>query len=71
MFNELSTDDKCINYKRKFSIKRDKLLPGDIQLGMFINKQGFGTHKGTQFDYYIYLCFFKWTISIGWFLDAD
>ena len=68
MFNGLSTDDMCIDYKRKFGIKKNKLLAGDMQLGVFINKQGFSTYKGTEFDYYIYFCFFKLKLSIGCFL---
>lgn len=69
MFSGLSTDDMCIDYKLKFGIKNKKLSLGDIQLGMFINREGFATYKGMEFEYYLHITFFKWCISIGWFLE--
>ena len=68
MFNGLSTDDMCVDYKLKFGIKKRKLPKGDIQLGMFINIESIPTYKGTEFEYYLHITFFKWCISIGWFL---
>ena len=65
----LSTDDMCIDYKLKFGIKKKKLSRGDIQLGMFINREGFATYKGIEFEYYLHITLFKWSISIGWFLE--
>lgn len=69
MFNGLSTDDMCIDYKLKFGIKKRKLSLGDIQLGLFINREGFSTYKTIEFEYYLHISFFKWCISIGWFLE--
>ena len=69
MFNGLSAEDMCIDYKLKFGIKTSKLTKGDIQLGMFLDKQCFPTYAGNMNEYYLYICFFKWNISIGWFLE--
>lgn len=69
MFNGLSTDDMCIDYKLKFGIKSKKLSLGEIQLGAFINRECFTTYKGIEFEYYLHISLFKWCISIGWFLE--
>lgn len=71
MWNGLSTDDMCIDYKLRFGVKFNKLHKGDVQLGIFFNKQCFSTYVGDMPEYYLYLCFFKWGISIGWFLEED
>lgn len=69
MFNGLSTDDMCIDYKLKFGIKTNKLPKGDIQLGLFLNKYCIGTYIGDRYEYYLHISLFKWTISIGCFLE--
>lgn len=53
-------------YKLKFGIKVNKLSKGDIQLGIFLNKQNYDTLAN---EYYLYVVLFKWSISIGWFLE--
>lgn len=58
----------CINYERKFGIEFNKLGKGDYQLGLFISRESHSTCIGELHDNYLYLCFFKWNISIGWFL---
>lgn len=70
MFSGLNVDDMCIDYKLKFGFKTNKLSLGDIQLGAFINREGFSTYKGLEFEYYLHISLFKWCISIGWFLEA-
>lgn len=65
----MSTDDMCIDYKRKFGIKFDKLNKGNCQLGLFISRQSYSTYIGELYENYLYLCFFKWNIAIGWFLE--
>lgn len=52
-------------YKRKFKIKIDKLAKGDFQLGLFFVKQ---TYTTLDTEHYLYICFIKWNISIGWLL---
>jgi hypothetical protein len=44
----MSTDDMCIDYKKKFKIKVDKLTKGNFQLGMFINQQRYDTYYGYE-----------------------
>ena len=68
LWNGFSTDDLCIDYKLKFGIRIYKLHEKELQLGLFLNKEHFGTYLGDRYEYYLHLCFFKWTISIGWFL---
>lgn len=68
MWNGFTTDDLCKDYKLKFGIKFNKLYGRQLQLGVFFNKECFGTYIGDRYEYYLYLCLFKWCISIGWFL---
>ena len=71
LWNGFSTDDLCVDYKLKFGVKKQKLSVGDIQLGIFINKESFATYKGIEFEYYLHISLIKWCISIGWFLNES
>ena len=71
LWNGFTTDDLCIDYKLKFGIKFDKLHNKELSLGLFLNKHCFGTYLGDRYEYYLYLCLFKWCISIGWFLRKE
>ncbi|MBQ7798721.1 MAG: hypothetical protein IJ371_06330 [Clostridia bacterium] len=54
--------------KIKFKIKIDKLKKGDVQLGLFLNKNIFARNMTTNknvVERYIYICLFKINISIG------
>lgn len=71
MWNGLSTDDMCIDYKLKFGIEFNKLRNKEIQFGFSLNKHCYGTYVGDRYEYYLYLSLFKWYISIGWFLKEE
>ncbi len=64
----MSEFDMCIDYKRKFGIRFAKHMKGEFQLGLFFNHHCYGTYAGDMYEDYLYICFFKWNISIGWFL---
>ncbi len=57
-------------YRPKFGIKIDKLGKGDWSLGIFLNHK-LWTHLyydkvvKESHEIYIYICFFKFNISIG------
>jgi len=55
----------------KFGIKFNKLGKGDWQLGIFLNHKlwqhwYYDKIVGVSHEVYIYICFFKWNISIGY-----
>lgn len=57
--------------KIKFKIKIDKLSKGNIQLGIFLNRNVFAKNMTTNKDVierYIYICLFKINISIGFMI---
>ena len=58
-------------HRPKFGIKVDKLSKGDWSLGLFLNHRLWEHwHNadiiGVSHEVYIYICFFKWNISIGY-----
>lgn len=59
-----------IDYERKFGVQFYKLNNGEIQLGLSLNKHCYGTYKGDMYEDYLHISLFKWTISIGWFLEG-
>lgn len=62
-------DDLCKDYKLEFGIKFYKLRNRDLQLCLSLNKNCFGTYIGDRYEYCLYLCLFKFSVSIGWFLE--
>ena len=57
----------------KFGIKIDKLSKGDWSLGLFLNHKLWEHWEGARMvgvshEVYLYICLFKWNISIG-FID--
>lgn len=64
------TEDLCKDHKLKFGIKTYKLLKGDYQIGLFINRQEVHTYCRPFYEKYLYISFFKWTISVGWFCEV-
>lgn len=62
----MSADDMCIDYKKKFKVKVGKLYKGQLQVGLFINRDEVPTYYGTLHETYLYVCLLKWHISIGW-----
>lgn len=55
----------------KFGIKVNKLSKGDWSLGVFLNCKRWeywynADFIGSSHEAYIYICFFKWNISIGY-----
>lgn len=69
MFSGLSTDDMCIDYKRKFGFKFYKLPNNEFQFGICLDKHCYGTYIGNMYEHYLHIGLYKWTISIGWFLE--
>lgn len=70
MFNGLTTDDMCKDYKRKFGIKKHKHYGKDLSLGINICKEEIGTYYGNIYDYYLNISLLKYEISIGIFNDV-
>lgn len=61
-----------INFEKpKFRIHIDKLLKGDISFGIFFNQKVLENWVADKminkyYERYIYICLFKYNISIGW-----
>ena len=58
-------------HRPKLGIKIDKLSKGDWSLGLFLNHRLWEHwHNadiiGVSHEVYLYICFFKWNISIGY-----
>lgn len=62
----MNAEDMCVDYKLKFRIKFDKLDKGDFQFGLFLNQREFFNYYRPFKERYLYICLFKWNISIGW-----
>lgn len=57
-------------HRPKFGIKINKLSKGDWSLGLFLDHKlwqhwYYDKIVGFSHEVYIYVCFFKWNISIG------
>lgn len=70
MFNGFTTDDMCVDYKRKFKIKKHKYFCKALSLGINICKDEIGTYYGNIYDYYLSINLLKYEISIGIFNEV-
>lgn len=70
MFNGLTVEDMCKDYKRKLKIKKHKHSGKNLCFGISICKEEISTYYGYIYDYYLNIMLIKYEISFGLFNEV-